>query len=300
MERAFGRPKVLRALTSLDAGEFARLLELFEAQHAVNRQRRTWERREAATLARSGQPGGVAHQPRQAPVHPLLFQGLPAPRSGRFTSGMSQPQVSVWVGQLTPVINAALGRQLHLPARRPADLEHLLAEVPELRLLIVDGTERPVRRAKDDKKQRKHYSGKKEGAPQKEPAGHRRAAGGLSWTHGTGQHARQGSSPTGLSCASRRMRCSSRTRVCRATNRRSAPRSSPRKSRGAGPCVPTKRPSTRSSAAPVSWSSTPSPGGSVAASSPTPSAAGAKGLVDEVMLAACGLHNLRESGRAAC
>ena len=59
------------------------------------------------------------------------------------------------------MVNAAWGRELHWPARRPASLEQLLAEMPELRLLIVDGTERPVRRSKDDKKQRQDYSGKK-------------------------------------------------------------------------------------------------------------------------------------------
>lgn len=64
-----------------------------------------------------------------------------------FLFGPGQPQVSVWVGQLTPLVNAAL--------------EQLLAEVPELGLLIVDGTGRPVRRSKDDKKQRHDYSGKK-------------------------------------------------------------------------------------------------------------------------------------------
>ena len=63
--------------------------------------------------------------------------------------------------QLTPLVNAALGRELHLPARRPADLERLLQEVPDLRLLIIDGTERPVRRSKDQQQQRKDYSGKK-------------------------------------------------------------------------------------------------------------------------------------------
>ena len=69
--------------------------------------------------------------------------------------------MSVWVGQLTPLVNAALGRELHLPTRRPADLERLLTELPELRLLIMDGTERPVRRSKDKPQQRKDYSGKK-------------------------------------------------------------------------------------------------------------------------------------------
>ena len=44
--------------------------------------------------------------------------------------GLSQPQVCLWIGRLTPlVVNAALGRELVRPARRPADLAKLLEEV---------------------------------------------------------------------------------------------------------------------------------------------------------------------------
>ena len=54
------------------------------------------------------------------------------------------------------------GRELLLPARRPADLDTLLLKkVPELRLLVMDGVERPVRRPKDKDDQKKDYSGKK-------------------------------------------------------------------------------------------------------------------------------------------
>ena len=75
--------------------------------------------------------------------------------------GVSQGQVSHWVGVLTLLVNAALVRELLLPARRPADLETLLAEVPELRLLVIDGAERPIRRPKDPQRKKDDYSGKK-------------------------------------------------------------------------------------------------------------------------------------------
>ena len=74
--------------------------------------------------------------------------------------GISQPRVSHWVGELTPLVNQALGRELLLPARKPADLEKLLAEVPDA-LLLLDGTERPIRRPKDKDAQKSDYSGKK-------------------------------------------------------------------------------------------------------------------------------------------
>ncbi len=77
--------------------------------------------------------------------------------------GVSQPQVCEWVKRLTPLLSAVLGRELLLPARKPADMTKLLADAPELLLLIIDGTERPIRRPKDKDKdeQKTHYSGKK-------------------------------------------------------------------------------------------------------------------------------------------
>ena len=75
--------------------------------------------------------------------------------------GMSQPQACEWIKKLTPQFNAVLGREWLLPARRPADLATRLKEVPELRPLVLDGAERPVRRPKDKDDQKQNYSGKK-------------------------------------------------------------------------------------------------------------------------------------------
>ncbi len=161
MERVFAKPKVLRALTSLEAGEFARLLELFEAQHALTRQRRTWDGQDRQRAPGAGNAGALPTARAKLLFILFYFKCYPLQEVAAFLFGMSQPQVSVWVGQLTPLVNAALGRELHLPARRPASLEKLLEEVPELRLLIMDGTERPVRRSKNQGQQRKDYSGKK-------------------------------------------------------------------------------------------------------------------------------------------
>ncbi|MBE7157570.1 MAG: transposase [Rhodospirillales bacterium] len=161
LERAFSKPKLLRALTSLEVGEFERLLGRFAAQHGLARQRRTWDGQKRQRSPGAGNLGALPTSRAKLLFILFYFKCYPLQEVMAFLFGMSQPQVSVWVGQLTPLINAALGRELHRPARRPADLERLLAEVPELRLLIIDSTERPVRRSKDHDQQRQDYSGKK-------------------------------------------------------------------------------------------------------------------------------------------
>ena len=162
MERVFGKPKLLRALTSLEAGEFARLLAAFEQASQARRGQfnRFGQVRQRAPGA-TGNPG-VLSTPRARLFFVLFyFKCYPLQEVMGVLFGLSQPQVCLWIGRLTPLVNAALGRELVLPARRPADLAKLLAEVPELRLLILDGAERPIRRPKDQQSRKDDYSGKK-------------------------------------------------------------------------------------------------------------------------------------------
>ena len=161
IERVFRKAKLLRTLTTLGPGEFERLLVAFDAVWQDRRHGRNY-----AGQARQRQPG-AGHKGTFATTRAKLFFVLfyfkcyPLQEVMAVLFGVSQGQVSHWVGVLTPLVNEALGRELLLPARRPADLEALLEAVPELRLLVIDGAERPVRRPKNKDDQKKNYSGKK-------------------------------------------------------------------------------------------------------------------------------------------
>ena len=162
IERVFGKAKLLRALTSLEAGEFARLLAAFERESQARRAQvnRFGQVRQRAPGATGN--AGVLSTPKARLFFVLFyFKCYLLQEVMGVLFGLSQPQVCLWIGRLTPLVNAALGRELVLPARRPADLEKLLAEVPELRLLMLDGAERPIRRPKDKQRKKDDYSGKK-------------------------------------------------------------------------------------------------------------------------------------------
>ena len=167
MEAVFRKPRLLRALTSLEAGEFARLLAAFEQESQARRGRfnRFGQERQRAPGATGN--AGVLSTPKARLFFVLFyFKGYPLQEVMGVLFGLSQPQVCRWVGRLTPLVNAALGRELVLPARRPADLEKLLTEVPELRLLIIDGAERPIRRPRNKQRRKDDDSGKQK-APRK-------------------------------------------------------------------------------------------------------------------------------------
>src|SRR5215210_3567492 len=132
LERILGNERLLRAVTSLSRAEFDRLLSAFEALWEKKRRRRNYagERRQrAAGAGNTGRLPSVAHK--------LLFilfyfKCYPLQEVLALLFGFSQPQACEWVGLLTPLLNLALGEEKQLPARRPADLEGVLRECPEL------------------------------------------------------------------------------------------------------------------------------------------------------------------------
>ena len=162
MERVFRKPKLLRALTSLDPQEFVRLAAGLESLLAAGRQERTHDGRERQRAFGCG--GATSKLPTaRAKLFFLLFsfKGHPLQEVMGVLFSMSQPQACEWIKRLTPLVSAVLGRELLLPARRPADLDRLLEEMPELRLLILAGAERPIRRPQDKQRKQEDYRGKK-------------------------------------------------------------------------------------------------------------------------------------------
>lgn len=164
VERLLRRPRLLRALTSLDLGEFERLLPAFEAAWVeatsgaqVLTTRGTLRRRAYG----AGSKGVLPTAADKLLFILFYFKSYPLQEVMGLFFGFSQQQASEWAGRLTPVLNSALGYEKHLPARRAADLESLLRSEPALRELLIDGTERPVRRPRNPEDQKSNYSGKK-------------------------------------------------------------------------------------------------------------------------------------------
>lgn len=160
MERIFRKPKLLRSLTTLDAGEFERLALALEAAWQAERAEHTFDGQKRRRKLGGGDKAKLASTREKLFFLLFYFKCYPLQEVMGTFFDLSQGQVSHWVGVLTPLVNAALGRELLLPARRPAELDQLLEENPEL-VLLIDGTERPIRRPKNKDDQKSDYSGKK-------------------------------------------------------------------------------------------------------------------------------------------
>jgi len=152
-----GKPNLVRSFTALPSDTLEKLIPSFDVAEK--------QKTSARNLLRQRQPGG-GRKPILSTVEDRLlfilfyFKFYPTQQVLGFFFGISQGQANHWIHRLTPVVNEALGYQMQLPARKSASVEAILAECPSLEF-IIDGTERPIRRPKDNERQKKYYSGKK-------------------------------------------------------------------------------------------------------------------------------------------
>jgi hypothetical protein len=160
IEKLWSNPRLLRAATSLDRSELEQLVFPFEGEW-LRAQRRSLTRRgtERVRALGAGRKGRLKGVRAKLLFILMYFKLYPLQEVMGFLFGFNQSEANRWIHRLAPVLEKALGRTMALPARRPADLQRVLAECPSLEF-VLDGVERPVRRPKDQGRQKRRYSGK--------------------------------------------------------------------------------------------------------------------------------------------
>jgi hypothetical protein len=78
-----------------------------------------------------------------------------------FHIGCDRSQACRWVAHIFPVLELTMQRKLLLPKRKITSIEEFQKLFPEVKEIMVDGTERRRQRPKKKKSQQKTYSGKK-------------------------------------------------------------------------------------------------------------------------------------------
>ncbi len=156
-----GKASLLRSFTGLSPSAFAQLLGSFKTAY----EGLLAEEEAHRTFPRQRQPGGGCRGALPLVEDKVLFilfyfKLYPLQVAQGFFFGLSQAQANYWIHRLTPVLNAALGYEAQLPARKAADVAAVLEACPGLEF-IIDGVERPIQRPKDPERQRAYYSGKK-------------------------------------------------------------------------------------------------------------------------------------------
>jgi len=93
----------------------------------------------------------------------LYYKAYPTFRFAQVLFGFDKRNVQLWKNYLAPVLFQSLGYELTLKKRlhRINSWEAWIEEYPQLKEFLVDATERPICRPKDNKLQEEYYSGKK-------------------------------------------------------------------------------------------------------------------------------------------
>jgi len=99
-------------------------------------------------------------------VRPKLFfilfslKAYPVQDVMGYLFGLSQPQVCARVAQLLPRLQTLMHAEL--PARHGRDLMEVMAHLPEVKEVLIDGTERPMARPQHKTRRDNHDSGRRQ------------------------------------------------------------------------------------------------------------------------------------------
>lgn len=155
LARAQKSDRIMKALTGLTTKEFATLAGSF-ADHL----------RETFQTIRKINPDlgkpSTLETPQQKLFYILFYMKCyPTFDLAGWIFGVDKSTCCRWTQWYTPALRRALDRELVLPKRKIRTPEELFAVVPELQIIFIDGTERPIRRPQNPERQKNYYSGKK-------------------------------------------------------------------------------------------------------------------------------------------
>jgi len=158
IHRALENDRLLRALTGLNRKAFDELCEAFGVVYQATLQSNPKPRKRARGGGRKARL-----QSMESKLFFILFYFKCYPTFDvlSFLFDLERGRANRWMHRLQGILETALGQKMVLPERKLESIEQFLERFPEVREVILDGTERPVQRPKDAEKQKEHYSGKK-------------------------------------------------------------------------------------------------------------------------------------------
>ena len=128
------KPGLLQSLTGLTPQAFAQSLAPFRRAYEEDLDRRDAQRPTPRQRRRGGGRKATLATIEDKLLFILLYvECYPTQEALAQLFGFGQPQANEWIHRLTPVLNAALGYEKQLPARKAVDLAQVLAECPELK-----------------------------------------------------------------------------------------------------------------------------------------------------------------------
>jgi len=162
--KLFKQDRLMRAVTGLTLIGFQNLTAAFG--QVLRRER--WQDYTQGMLAGTrqrqpgaGRKGSLASLELKLLFLLLYFKCYPTMDLVGLIFNLDRANVLRNIRKLTPLLERTLAKRLALPKRRISTLEEFFRVFPEAKEVFTDGTERPIQRPKNKKKQKDCYSGKK-------------------------------------------------------------------------------------------------------------------------------------------
>jgi len=158
LDRLLNQDRLLRATTGLNRKAFKDLLPSFTEAYRQSLEQLAGERQRS--------PGGGRKAVLQTMPEKLFYILLYCKCYPTFDLlsvlfNFDRSCAHDWVHRLLPILETTLGHKQVLPERKLRNLEAFLERFPDVKTVILDGTERPVQRPQNADQQQEHYSGKK-------------------------------------------------------------------------------------------------------------------------------------------
>jgi hypothetical protein len=158
LDRILNQDRLLRAMTGLNRKAFEELLPSFAQAYKGSLFNPLAERQRAPGGGRKATLGRIEEKL----LYILLYcKCYPTFDLLSVLFNFERSCAHEWVHRLLPVLESTLGEKQVLPVRKLSSLEEFRERFPEVKEVIIDGTERPVQRPQDPERQKEHYSGKK-------------------------------------------------------------------------------------------------------------------------------------------
>lgn len=162
IDKILNNKRLTLAITGLTPKEFLDLLPVFDQVWQDKKQRDyTKNRKHRARKPGGGRKGFLRDMRDKLFFILFYYKCYPTYNVLTLLYGFDRANGFRRQEQLTKILEKTLGKKMTLPERRLRKLEEFFEMFPEAREVFVDGTERPIQRPKDPKRQKDKYSGKK-------------------------------------------------------------------------------------------------------------------------------------------
>lgn len=154
------RSELFSIVTGFTLPQFRKLHEKFEIVYRQKEYERIPEKKRKRKVG-GGRKSDLGHIDGKLFFILFYYRNYPTLRFAQVLFEIEDSAIHRWVVFLSLVLKETLGYEIPLPIRQMRNYTDLYEIYPELEEYIVDGTDRPYRRSKDNKTQEIYYSGKK-------------------------------------------------------------------------------------------------------------------------------------------